>query len=231
MVTPQTWQPLEDELILSPVDISLTMGFTAMPFILKPGLAVASDRMPIFGRKRTPYLVRIWVMSGIEWAENRWLSFRWFGVAIAGWKHDPGGWHLCWCKLGAILCQLAGEPSARFVCQFQFSCQREDFELICIPQCKCSCWSGLRTSQTSHVRICETTKMCQIHLWICFFLIVSNCKITSESRHSFPWTPLGGAWCLPCCDELRRMVKRQTWQQVLEVAYWSWIYETLLLAF
>ena len=48
----------QEELILSPVDISLTMGFTAMPFILKPGLAVASDRLPIFGRKRTPYLVR-----------------------------------------------------------------------------------------------------------------------------------------------------------------------------
>ena len=47
---------LKEELILSPVDISLTMGFTAMPFILKPGLAVASDRLPIFGRKRTPYL-------------------------------------------------------------------------------------------------------------------------------------------------------------------------------
>eukprot|EP00435_Cladocopium_sp_Y103_P026760 s1698_g6.t1 len=47
---------LKDELILSPVNISLTMGFTAMPFILKPGLAVASDRLPIFGRKRTPYL-------------------------------------------------------------------------------------------------------------------------------------------------------------------------------
>lgn len=49
---------IQEELILSPVDISLTMGFTAMPFILKPGLAVASDRLPIFGRKRTPYLVR-----------------------------------------------------------------------------------------------------------------------------------------------------------------------------
>ena len=47
---------LKDELLLSPVNISLTMGFTAMPFILKPGLAVASDRLPIFGRKRTPYL-------------------------------------------------------------------------------------------------------------------------------------------------------------------------------
>ena len=47
---------LKDELLLSPVNISLTMGFTAMPFILKPGLAIASDRLPIFGRKRTPYL-------------------------------------------------------------------------------------------------------------------------------------------------------------------------------
>ena len=61
---------LKDELILSPVNISLTMGVTAMPFILKPGLAVASDRLPIFGRKRTPYL--------------------------AG-KHDPGSWQLCRC--------------------------------------------------------------------------------------------------------------------------------------
>ncbi|CAK9078538.1 unnamed protein product [Durusdinium trenchii] len=48
---------LKDEMVLSPVDISLTLGFTATPFIFKPGLAVASDRMPIFGRKRTPYLV------------------------------------------------------------------------------------------------------------------------------------------------------------------------------
>ncbi|CAK9069650.1 unnamed protein product [Durusdinium trenchii] len=47
---------LKDEMVLSPVDISLTLGFTATPFIFKPGLAVASDRMPIFGRKRTPYL-------------------------------------------------------------------------------------------------------------------------------------------------------------------------------
>ena len=47
------WQ---DELALSPVDISLTLGITALPFILKPGLAVVSDRWPIFGRKRTPYL-------------------------------------------------------------------------------------------------------------------------------------------------------------------------------
>ncbi len=54
----------QEELILSPVDISLTMGFTAMPFILKPGLAVASDRLPIFGRKRTPYLVRCWGCQG-----------------------------------------------------------------------------------------------------------------------------------------------------------------------
>ena len=48
-----SWQ---DELALSPVDISLTMGIAALPFVLKPGLAVVSDRLPIFGRKRTPYL-------------------------------------------------------------------------------------------------------------------------------------------------------------------------------
>ncbi|CAJ1383940.1 unnamed protein product [Effrenium voratum] len=47
---------LKDELHLNPVDISLAMGFSSLPFMLKPALAMASDRMPIFGRKRTPYL-------------------------------------------------------------------------------------------------------------------------------------------------------------------------------
>uniref|UniRef100_A0A7S4UZ25 Uncharacterized protein n=2 Tax=Alexandrium monilatum TaxID=311494 RepID=A0A7S4UZ25_9DINO len=47
---------LKDGLHLGPVDLSLTMGLLVVPWALKPGLALLSDRVPVFGRRRTPHL-------------------------------------------------------------------------------------------------------------------------------------------------------------------------------
>lgn len=48
---------MKDEFGLGPVDISLTFGIAMVPWILKPLLALLSDRVPICGRRRTPYMV------------------------------------------------------------------------------------------------------------------------------------------------------------------------------
>merc|ERR1719453_2530507 len=48
---------MKDEFGLGPVDISLTFGITMVPWVLKPFMAILSDRVPICGRRRTPYMV------------------------------------------------------------------------------------------------------------------------------------------------------------------------------
>lgn len=51
-----TFYLLKDQFHYDPVSISLTFGFIMMPWLLKPALALLSDRVTILGRRRTPYM-------------------------------------------------------------------------------------------------------------------------------------------------------------------------------
>ncbi|MBD2384835.1 folate/biopterin family MFS transporter [Cylindrospermum sp. FACHB-282] len=60
---------LKDELLLSPVQVSVLLGLVALPWMIKPVYGFLSDGLPIFGYRRRPYLV----LSGILGAGS-WLS-------------------------------------------------------------------------------------------------------------------------------------------------------------
>jgi len=51
-----TFYLLKDQFHYDPVNISLTFGFIMMPWLLKPALALLSDRVTVLGRRRTPYI-------------------------------------------------------------------------------------------------------------------------------------------------------------------------------
>lgn len=58
---------LKDELLLSPVQVSVLMGIVAIPWIIKPVFGFVSDGLPIFGYRRRPYLILSGILGATSW--------------------------------------------------------------------------------------------------------------------------------------------------------------------
>ncbi|MBE9103046.1 folate/biopterin family MFS transporter [Vacuolonema iberomarrocanum] len=76
---------LKDELGLSPAQMSVLLGFAALPWMVKPLFGFISDGVPIFGYRRRPYLVLSGVLGSAAWialatvVHNAWMA----GLIIA----------------------------------------------------------------------------------------------------------------------------------------------------
>ncbi|MEO1209429.1 MAG: folate/biopterin family MFS transporter [Cyanobacteria bacterium J06638_20] len=76
---------LKDELGLSPAQMSVLLGFAALPWMVKPLFGFISDGVPILGYRRRPYLVLSGVLGSAAWialatvVHNAWIA----GVVIA----------------------------------------------------------------------------------------------------------------------------------------------------
>ena len=76
---------LKDELGLSPAQMSVLLGFAALPWMVKPLFGFISDGVPIFGYRRRPYLVLSGVLGSAAWialatvVHSAWVA----GVVIA----------------------------------------------------------------------------------------------------------------------------------------------------
>lgn len=76
---------LKDELGLSPAQMSVLLGFAALPWMVKPLFGFISDGVPILGYRRRPYLVLSGVLGSAAWiamatvVHNAWMA----GLVIA----------------------------------------------------------------------------------------------------------------------------------------------------
>lgn len=59
---------LKDELGLSPADLAALTGLFGLPWIIKPFYGLTTDRLPIFGLRRRPYLVGAGLLGCIGFA-------------------------------------------------------------------------------------------------------------------------------------------------------------------
>lgn len=58
---------LKDDLHLLPADAAALMGFTSLPWLLKPIYGFLSDGFPLWGYKRRSYLVLSGILGCISW--------------------------------------------------------------------------------------------------------------------------------------------------------------------
>lgn len=58
---------LKDELGMSPAEVSVMIGITALPWIVKPLLGFMSDGLPIFGYRRRPYIILSGFLGTFSW--------------------------------------------------------------------------------------------------------------------------------------------------------------------
>jgi folate/biopterin transporter len=76
---------LKDELGLSPAQMSVLLGFAALPWMVKPLFGFISDGVPILGYRRRPYLVLSGVLGSASWiALATVVHYAWMaGLVIA----------------------------------------------------------------------------------------------------------------------------------------------------
>jgi folate/biopterin transporter len=58
---------LKDQLLMTPVEMSVLLGITAIPWMIKPLFGITSDILPIFGYRRKPYLVLSGILGTLAW--------------------------------------------------------------------------------------------------------------------------------------------------------------------
>ncbi|MDB9450109.1 folate/biopterin family MFS transporter [Dolichospermum circinale] len=58
---------LKDELLLSPVQMSVIMGICSIPWMIKPLYGFISDSLPLFGYHRKPYIVLSGILGCTAW--------------------------------------------------------------------------------------------------------------------------------------------------------------------
>jgi folate/biopterin transporter len=58
---------LKDELLLSPVQMSVIMGICSIPWMIKPLYGFISDSLPLFGYYRKPYIVLSGILGCTAW--------------------------------------------------------------------------------------------------------------------------------------------------------------------
>jgi folate/biopterin transporter len=58
---------LKDELLLSPVQMSVLLGIVFLPWMIKPVFGFISDGLPIFGYRRRPYLILSGILGTASW--------------------------------------------------------------------------------------------------------------------------------------------------------------------
>lgn len=76
---------LKDELGLAPAQMSVLLGFAALPWMVKPLFGFISDGVPILGYRRRPYLILSGLLGSVAWialatvVHSAWAA----GLAIA----------------------------------------------------------------------------------------------------------------------------------------------------
>ena len=70
---------LKDDLHLLPADAAALMGFTSLPWLLKPIYGFLSDGFPLWGYKRRSYLVLSGILGCLSW------------IALSTIVHDANG--------------------------------------------------------------------------------------------------------------------------------------------
>lgn len=74
---------LKDELLLSPVQVSVLLGIVVLPWTIKPVFGFISDGLPIFGYRRRPYLVLSGIVGAAAWVSLATIVHTSWGAAIA----------------------------------------------------------------------------------------------------------------------------------------------------
>ena len=71
---------LKDDLGLSPAEVAVLTGISAIPWIIKPLFGFISDGLPIFGYRRRPYLIFSGLLGTASWlalatlVDNAWTA-------------------------------------------------------------------------------------------------------------------------------------------------------------
>lgn len=68
---------LKDELAMGPAEVSVLLGFIALPWIVKPLFGFLSDGLPILGYRRRPYIILSGLLGTLSW------------IALATVVHNP----------------------------------------------------------------------------------------------------------------------------------------------
>ncbi len=74
---------LKDDLGLSPAEVASMLGFTMLPWTIKPLYGLISDGFPVFGYRRRPYLLLSSFLGVFAWASmGTWVATPFWAIAM-----------------------------------------------------------------------------------------------------------------------------------------------------